>query len=334
MRLFRGMGLFAGAALLALLVILPGMARAESSIVLSIISPVSGQPEYKVTAVNAGEDTPTVYFGDNRNLITARVTGKKEAGAEVKAGDRIMAVLPVGLSYMKAPDAENFRDYVAWPENVDGVKNIIQDVKFIAGTPRSLTVEIGGVEGAGGAVALDFLYGKKDFSSVRVAPFIEKIEHFEADSGGSVTRAEFFDLLAENNLPFATSPLNFADSGKKLAERFSDTSSMTPSQLGNATFLADSGLIAGCGGGRLAPEEYITRAEAVHLVGKIFPPADKKAAFSDPIPGWATGVDTAAARGIAAGYPDGAFRPGEYITRQEVITLLQRMLESFGSGEN
>lgn len=334
MRLFRGMGLFVGAALMALLVILPGTARADSDIVLTITSPVSGQPEYKVITVNSPEDTPTVHFGDNRTLSTARVTGKEEAGAQVKAGDRIMAVLPEGLCYMKTPDAVNFRDYVAWPGTVGGVKNIIQEVKFISGTPRSVTVELEEVEGAGGTMALDFLYGKEDLSAVRVAPFIGKIKQLNTDPEGRVTRAEFFDLLAENNLAFAACPLNFAESGKALAERFSDTAGMTPPEISNATLLADSGLLAGCGGGLLGPEEYITRAEAAHLVGKIFPSADKKAAFSDPIPGWATGVDTAAARGIVIGDPEGTFRPGEYITRQEVINLLQRMIESFGAGEN
>jgi hypothetical protein len=261
------------------------------------------------------------------------VTGKKEAGARVEAGDQIMAVLPVGICYMTAPSAENFRRYVEWPEAVGGVRNVIQDVKFIAGTPRSITVEIKSISQSDGAVALDFHYDEKDRSAVRLAPFIEKIKEFKADPGGKVTRAEFFELLAENNLPFAACPLQFADSGKPLAERFSDTAPMTSLEAGNATLLADAGLLAGYGG-ILRPGEYITRAEAVHLVGKIFPPADKKAAFSDDIPGWATGVDTAAVHGIVAGYPDGTFRPEEFINRQEVITLLQRMIESLGTGED
>ncbi|MFZ5642939.1 MAG: S-layer homology domain-containing protein [Bacillota bacterium] len=308
----------------------PGIASADTDIkVLITIPGRSGEEVYEGTTVNTAQSTPVVYYGDNRSLGTLRVSGKKDISNPIKNGDRIMAVLPEGLCYMQAPTAQNFRDYVSWPESIDGVKNKVKKVKFVSGTPRSITLEFEQVDSSDGTVALDFLYNRENTSTVRVAPLIKKAGEFKSDPQGKVTRAEFFEMLGENTLPFSTCPLIFSEDTKPLKERFTDTAGMTSGQLSNTSILVDSGLIEGYEGGLLRPDEYITRAEAAHLAGKIFSQSVKKAIFSDEIPGWASGVHTAAELGIVVGYPDGTFRPEGLIKKQEIINLFQKTIEAY-----
>lgn len=91
----------------------------------------------------------------------------------------------------------------------------------------------------------------------------------------------------------------------------------------------NAGVIAGHQGGLLKPDDFITRAEAANLVGKIFPPGNQNVNYKDTIPVWASGLINATANGIVAGYPDGAFRPDNIITKSETLTLLQKTLESY-----
>ncbi|MGH8929041.1 MAG: PQQ-dependent sugar dehydrogenase [Acidimicrobiia bacterium] len=86
----------------------------------------------------------------------------------------------------------------------------------------------------------------------------------------------------------------------------------------------------GCGPSLYCPFSPVTRAEmAVFLVRALgLSPAGHQGTFSDvPAGAWFTGhVERLAEQGIATGYPDGTFRPGNPISRGEMAVLLMRAL--------
>ena len=89
-------------------------------------------------------------------------------------------------------------------------------------------------------------------------------------------------------------------------------------------------------GGNFRPDEPVTRAEfatlAAHFDNLVLTDTN---AFPDvPSSHWAVKyINSAAARGWIAGYPDGTFKPEAYITRAEVVTLVNRMLERKGDAD-
>lgn len=93
--------------------------------------------------------------------------------------------------------------------------------------------------------------------------------------------------------------------------------------------LAASGLVKGYADGTYKPAQPVTRAEMAALLARVFnwPASSREPGFKDEIPAWAKGViSSAAARGIIKGYPDGTFRPDNYITRVELCSILDRAL--------
>ncbi|MEW6457798.1 MAG: S-layer homology domain-containing protein [Bacillota bacterium] len=94
--------------------------------------------------------------------------------------------------------------------------------------------------------------------------------------------------------------------------------------------LAERGVIGGVAPGLFAPERPVTRAELCAMLVRLFdpqPPAGTPARSFDDIPpgAWyAADVDRAAQSGFVAGRPGGRFYPQEFITRQEMVTLLVR----------
>ena len=88
--------------------------------------------------------------------------------------------------------------------------------------------------------------------------------------------------------------------------------------------------------GRFRPGDPVTRAEFATLAThfeeltltdtNIFPDV--------PSDHWAVKyINSAAARGWILGYPDSTFRPDNYITRAEVVALVNRVLERTGDGD-
>ena len=76
-------------------------------------------------------------------------------------------------------------------------------------------------------------------------------------------------------------------------------------------------------------EAYITRAEFATIAARFL--SEDYAGghrFNDIQGHWAAEyIDRAAAAGWIGGYEDGSFRPNAYITRAEVATLVNRMLD-------
>lgn len=78
-----------------------------------------------------------------------------------------------------------------------------------------------------------------------------------------------------------------------------------------------------------APDEFITRAEFAVICAR-FDNSEYEVAhtFADVENHWAENeIYEAAAHGWIEGYDDGTFRPDEFITRAEAITMINRMLD-------
>lgn len=87
------------------------------------------------------------------------------------------------------------------------------------------------------------------------------------------------------------------------------------------------------------PDQKITRAEFAVLLYQALNLDEEKedAPFVDQIPNWAAdAVDSLHKSGIIGGYPDGTFKPGNDITRAEIVSMLVRALndKSEETGKN
>lgn len=88
------------------------------------------------------------------------------------------------------------------------------------------------------------------------------------------------------------------------------------------------GIISGYPDGTFRPDASVTKAEfckILVLALKLQPREGPMVNFADDIPAWARPyIQTAAAKGLFQGYPDGTFGPNERITRQEMAVVLAK----------
>jgi len=101
-----------------------------------------------------------------------------------------------------------------------------------------------------------------------------------------------------------------------------------------ATLAANLGIIPGNGKGLWIPGGLVTRAEFVTWLNRAagFPWEDAPVTFKDvkPSDAFYRDLQTAVAVGTALGYPDGNFRPGERITREEAGAMVAKALVHTG----
>jgi hypothetical protein len=92
----------------------------------------------------------------------------------------------------------------------------------------------------------------------------------------------------------------------------------------------EKGYISGYSDGTFRPENTVTRAEFVKIVNCFFDyyGSDSDVTFTDVGPNdwFEPYVKEAVARGYIKGYSDGTFRPYDFITRQDAIVILARIL--------
>ena len=137
--------------------------------------------------------------------------------------------------------------------------------------------------------------------------------------GQTMTRAEaaqmFYNLLTQKDVPLT---MSFRD---------------VPEDAWYAKAvrtLASLGLVSGMGDGRFAPDQPITRAEFAAMAMAF---TNTQVAVESPFPDVAEtdwyyeAVSGAAQFGWINGYEDGTFRPGQTITRAEVASMVNAMLE-------
>ena len=95
--------------------------------------------------------------------------------------------------------------------------------------------------------------------------------------------------------------------------------------------LAEMGIISGSGDGTFCPNDPIKRNEFVQILSQFFNTEGEDipaAGFPDVNQdSWdAPAINYAAAKGWITGSPDGTFRPNNYITRAEAITVVNKAL--------
>ena len=258
--------------------------------------------------------------------VTYEVTGNipSDAGAAPAS-----AKVKMGGSYTVAPaqtTSQSRYTFSGWRINgtgdiVTSLENLQQDVKLVGvWSYRSG----GGSSGGGG--------GRKPTVDIPddVPTGLNGDDHFayivgypdgNVKPGSSITRAEvatiFFRLLTEDvrtaNSTQANS-LSDVSRGQWFNHAISTLSSM--------------GIVKGNPDGTFDPDAPITRAEFAAIAARF---DDKNtnttSNFSDIASHWAKDeIGVAANKGWINGYPDSTFRPDQYITRAEAMTLVNRVL--------
>lgn len=98
----------------------------------------------------------------------------------------------------------------------------------------------------------------------------------------------------------------------------------------------EKGLMAGYPDGSLRPDEPVTRAQFAHLINSVFRyPASADPGFTDvPETAWYyADVAAAAGAGIINGYPDGQYKPGAYVRKQDAAKMVAGAFKLMASDE-
>ena len=258
--------------------------------------------------------------------VTYEVTGDipSDAGAAPAS-----AKVKMGGSYTVAPaqtTSQSRYTFSGW--RIDGtgdivtsLENLLQDVKLVGvWSYRSG----GGSSGGGG--------GRKPTVNIPddVPTGLNGDDHFayivgypdgNVKPGSSITRAEvatiFFRLLTED-VRTANSTQSNSLSDVSRGQWFNHAIST----------LSSMGIVKGNPDGTFDPDAPITRAEFAAIAARF---DDKNtnttSNFSDIASHWAKDeIGVAANKGWINGYPDSTFRPDQYITRAEAMTLVNRVL--------
>ena len=258
--------------------------------------------------------------------VTYEVTGDipSDAGAAPAP-----AKVKMGGSYTVAPaqtTSQSRYTFSGW--RIDGtgdivtsLENLRQDVKLVGvWSYRSG----GGSSGGGG--------GRKPTVDIPddVPTGLNGDDHFayivgypdgNVKPGSSITRAEvatiFFRLLTED-VRTANSTQSNSLSDVSRGQWFNHAIST----------LSSMGIVKGNPDGTFDPDAPITRAEFAAIAAR-FDDKDTNTTsnFSDIASHWAKDeIGVAANKGWINGYPDSTFRPDQYITRAEAMTLVNRVL--------
>ena len=257
--------------------------------------------------------------------VTYEVTGdiQSDAGAAPAS-----AKVKMGGSYTVAPaqtTSQSRYTFSGWRINgtgdiVTSLENLQQDVKLVG----VWSYRSGGSSGGGG--------GRKPTVDIPddVPTGLNGDDHFayivgypdgNVKPGSSITRAEvatiFFRLLTED-VRTANSTQSNSLSDVSRGQWFNHAIST----------LSSMGIVKGNPDGTFDPDAPITRAEFAAIAARF---DDKNtnttSNFSDIASHWAKDeIGVAANKGWINGYPDSTFRPDQYITRAEAMTLVNRVL--------
>ncbi|SDD64219.1 Cna B-type domain-containing protein [Peptococcus niger] len=97
-------------------------------------------------------------------------------------------------------------------------------------------------------------------------------------------------------------------------------------------FMTEKGIVKGYEDGSFKPTEAISRAEFAAMAARFDKLVDGRGNpfFDVPDSHWAlSSINSAAAKGWVSGYPDGSFKPERKITRSEVVSISNIMLDRF-----
>ena len=255
--------------------------------------------------------------------VTYEVTGDvpSDAGAVPAA-----AKVKKGGSYTVAPvqtTSQSRYTFSGWRINgvgdvVTEIKDIQQDVKLIGVWTRRSSGGGGGSSKPTVDIPDDVptgLNGDDHFA------YIVGYPNGNVEPNGNITRAEvatiFFRLLTEK--------VRTANSTQS-----NSLSDVTRGQWFNhaVSTLSSMGIVKGHNDGTFAPNAPITRAEFAAIAARFDDKnTDTSSKFTDIASHWAKNeIGIAANKGWINGYPDGTFRPNQYITRAEAMALVNRVL--------
>ena len=255
--------------------------------------------------------------------VTYEVTGDipSDAGAVPAA-----AKVKKGGSYTVAPvqtTSQSRYTFSGWRINgvgdvVTEIKDVQQDVKLIGVWTRRSSGGGGGSSKPTVDIPDDVptgLNGDDHFA------YIVGYPNGNVEPNGNITRAEvatiFFRLLTEE--------VRTANSTQS-----NSLSDVTRGQWFNhaVSTLSSMGIVKGHNDGTFAPNAPITRAEFAAIAARFDDKnTDMSSKFTDIASHWAKNeIGIAANKGWINGYPDDTFRPNQYITRAEAMTLVNRVL--------
>ena len=278
--------------------------------------------------VTGGDDTPEV---DDHKITfiyeNASAARNDEAKTPIAAGaeDSITVACRSDFSFiasansgyiLNTPTKEGSAVLVSNGGNQFTLENITGDITVTVTATRQSTGGGGGGGGGGGTTPSK--------------PELEKGDHFAYIIGyedgtiranNSITRAEvatiFFRLLTDESRDQYWSETN----------SYSDVSA--DEWYNNAvSTLSNAGIITGYPDGTFRPDASITRAELATIAAKFDDLESGICRLTDIGGHWAEQyIVSAYSKGWVDGYPDGTYRPDNSITRAEVVTLVNHVLE-------
>ena len=300
--------------------------------VLTISKTVEGQknPTEKFTfTVNLPEgEYPYIYStAQGNDEVSGHISNNETV--TLSSGQSVSIYgLPVGASYTVTETAND--DYTVSAEAIHGTV----DGAVVSGTIPDLE------DGAAAAHYTNTYHGswippvdpdptpdpdpgdKPELNTEDHYAYIVGYEDGSVQPEGDITRAEvatiFFRLLTdESRNEFWSQTNNYSDVSED-------------AWYNNAvSTLSNAGIIDGYEDGTFKPDGNITRAEFATIAVRFFEATyDGGDLFSDIAGHWAQDyINEAANAGIVDGYPDGTFRPQQYITRAEAMTMVNRTID-------
>ena len=136
---------------------------------------------------------------------------------------------------------------------------------------------------------------------------------------GSITRAEVAAIFArlkvgEANIPSAKANYSDVNASDWYAKYIA--------------FVTDNKIMEGYEDGRFRPNDKITRAEFTAVVARYNSLVNVESSFEDVSGHWAEKyIGAVTSKGWINGYPDGTFKPEKDILREEVATMVNKMLD-------
>ena len=300
--------------------------------VLTISKTVEGQknPTEKFTfTVNLPEgEYPYIYStAQGNDEVSGHISNNETV--TLSSGQSVSIYgLPVGASYTVTETAND--DYTVSAEAIHGTV----DGAVVSGTIPDLE------DGAAAAHYTNTYHGswippvdpaptpdpdpgdKPELNTEDHYAYIVGYEDGSVQPEGDITRAEvatiFFRLLTDESRNEFWSQTN--DYTDVPADAWYNNAVST---------LSNAGIIDGYEDGTFKPDGNITRAEFATIAVRFFEATyDGEDLFSDIAGHWAQDyINEAANAGIVDGYPDGTFRPQQYITRAEAMTMVNRTID-------
>jgi hypothetical protein len=195
------------------------------------------------------------------------------------------------------------------------------------------------------------LTGESTGRAVITAYVMPKINNIILSSN-NFTKVDNFETLAEEAIKTKSFVLNVTKQGssKPKEDVFEDSIKPEVSVNGNnkitfkdvaedawyydaVSFIAAKGITVGTGDGYFNPDAKLTRGQFIVVIMRAYeikPDDDYEDNFADANDTYYTGYLAAAKRlGLSSGIGNNLFAPDNYITRQEMFTLLYRLLKAF-----